>query len=110
MLPHPLWGAIVDGVEIDLLRQRVEIYLRLITKETKPEGIHRKLEFEDISDVRWFTSILGPWSYAELTEIHVTRSPDGTVTTEIMLWSEDAGLSINAKSVRLDGVEMTPEG
>jgi uncharacterized protein RhaS with RHS repeats len=58
---------------------------------------------------RWFSEIPGPWSYAELTEIHVSRSSDSEILLEIILWSEDAGLSITAKSARLDGEEMVAD-
>jgi hypothetical protein len=56
------------------------------------------------------STIPGPWSYAELSEIHVSKFGFDGILLEIMLWSEDAGLSIAARSARLDDAEMIPGG
>lgn len=98
--PHPLWASILDRVEIDLLNLRARLDLHIASK-TSPSS--HSLHFESISDFRWFSEIPEPWNYAEITEIHSTRLSSGQLKVDIMLWDEDAGITITARRVLFDG-------
>jgi hypothetical protein len=104
----PLWGGTLENVEIDLLRQKVTLQVYVPNSTATPAESRHRIEIDDVSDFRWFSTIPGPWSYAELSEIHVSKFGFDGILLEIMLWSEDAGISIAAKSARLDDKEMTP--
>jgi hypothetical protein len=56
-----------------------------------------------VSDLRWFSDIPGSWDYAEITQISASILPEGKIHVEVMLWSEDAGISITAEHVLFDG-------
>jgi hypothetical protein len=103
--PHPLWGATLDKVSIDLLRQTVVLNLHVNDSTASPATSRHALELRDVTDFHWFNSIPGPWDYAEVTEIRIYSTDSGESRVEIMLWSEDAGLSITAGTVFLDGEE-----
>jgi hypothetical protein len=106
--PNPLWAGTLDNVEVDLLRQRVVMSLHVTGKSESLSRRDYTLDLEDVSDFHWFSSIPGPWTYAEATEVHVSELPNEEILVEIMLWSEDAGISITAKTFSLDGVKMAP--
>jgi hypothetical protein len=40
-----------------------------------------------------------PWTYAELTEFHTDPRPDGTTQVEIILWSDDTGITATCESI-----------
>lgn len=95
-----LWGSTLERLEMDICSQGVALTARVTSAASSTE--HR-LEFHQVSDVRFFSEIPGPWDYAEITEVHVNGTASGGITAEIMLWSEDAGLVITAASVTCDG-------
>ena len=95
-----LWGASLEQVDLDIASQRLTIKCRV---EDNGRVTHHELRFKEISELRFFNSIPGPWNYAELTEIHATKSAAGTVRTEMIIWSESAELVIVATSVEIDG-------
>jgi hypothetical protein len=103
--PHPLWGATLDSLEIDLLGQRIVMKLHIEDSSLTHPLQYHILELREVSEFRWHNSIPGPWNYVEVTEIYVRPAADDTKRVSMMLWSEDAGLSMAAKSVLLDGVE-----
>jgi hypothetical protein len=79
--------------------------LHVIDSSLTPEWQDHTLELRDVSELRWHNSIPGPWNYAEVTEVHVRPADNDSRNVSIMLWSEDAGLSMTAKSILLDGAE-----
>jgi hypothetical protein len=95
-----LWGGIIVGFSFDVVSHEIMILVEIIDGSEREK--HR-LHFTQVSEARFFNSIPEPWSYADLTEIHSDTTLDGSVLTEIVLWTEEAGLSIRSKEVILDG-------
>ena len=95
-----LWGSTLTSLTIDIARQKIVVELQLLFGESLTDHI---IECSDVSDFRFFSSIPSPWSYAEATEIRASVSDSNQLVLEILLWSEDAGLLIEAKSLTVDG-------
>lgn len=96
---NSLWGAIIDEINIDIAAQALTISCH-ITEGTRSFG-HR-IECKSLTEFRFFSAIPGQWKYAELTEIHMNETPSGETQLEVVIWSEDAGLTIKAGVVQLD--------
>ncbi len=94
-----LWGAIIDEISIDITAQALTITCH-VTAETR--SLHHKLECKSLSEFRFFSAIPGQWNYAELTEIHMNRTSSDEIQLEVVIWSEDAGLTVKAGVVQLD--------
>lgn len=105
---HPLWGGILDRVDIDLLQQRAVLDFHVVDSRESPVVRRHLVEVSGISEFRWFSSIPGPWNYADVTEFRVRSASTGGLVIDIMLWSEDAGILITAGSALFDGNPMTP--
>jgi len=100
MPPHPLWGSILDRVEIDLLNLSARLDLHIVSRiSTSSHSLH----FESVSDFRWFSDIPEQWNYAEITQINSSRLSSDRLQVDVMLWSEDAGITITARRVLFDG-------
>jgi hypothetical protein len=82
-----LWGATLELVNFDIASQLLTINCRV---EDDGRVTHHELEFRGISELRFFSSITGPWNYVELKEIHVTKAAAGNIQAEMILWSENA--------------------
>jgi hypothetical protein len=95
-----LWGAVIDDVGIDLVKQMVSIVCHVTSGNQR---FNHRLQCLGVLHFRFFNSIPGPWSYAELTEIHTIKTPSGGLQLEITIWSEDAGITIIADRIELDG-------
>ena len=94
-----LWGAIIDEINIDLAGQTLTITCH-VTAGTQSR--HHRLECKSLSEFRFFSAIPGQWNYAELTEIHMSKTSSGEAKLEIVIWSEDAGLTVKTGGVQLD--------
>lgn len=101
--PHPLWGSTLDSIEIDLLRLGAKLELHREDSTSEPRFSAHTLRFESVSDLRFFNEVPEPWNYAEITEIRSTRLTPGQIKVEIMLWSEEAGITVTAGRVLFDG-------
>jgi hypothetical protein len=99
-----IWGAVLDAVEFDIIAQSLAITCH-VTAGSHVD--HHRLKFKELSELRFFNAIPGPWKYAELTEIHVNRTASGATQVEIVFWSEDSCLVAGARSVELDGEPVT---
>jgi hypothetical protein len=106
---YQLWGGILDRVDIDLLQQRAVLDFHVINSTQVPPMRRHVAELDGVSEFRWFSSIPGPWNYADVTELHFRQTSTGSTVLDIMLWSEEAGISITASSATLDGEPMIPE-
>lgn len=105
----PLWGGVLEDLAFDVVRQVISMQIRVVNSQEMPPVRQHSLVFSGVSDFQWHSTIPGPWDYAEVTEIHGSILATGEVLTEIMLWSEDAGISIKAASVLLDGLKFVTE-
>src|SRR5487761_705819 len=91
-MPDPfdaLWAATLEHVDLDIATQRLTISCRV---EDGGRLTHHKLAFSDISELRFFNSIQGPWDYVEITEIHAAKDAAGSVRTEMVFWSESGSV------------------
>lgn len=100
---HILWGAILDHVVLDVTNQVLGLTMRV--DSSSGQSVHT-LECRNLSELRFFNSIPGPWKYSEVTQINSNVNSAGATQLEIILWSEDAGLVAVADSVILDGQEI----
>jgi hypothetical protein len=98
-----LWGATLCRVDLDMVQQA--LVLTICVTGSSGNTLH-SLECKGISELRFFSSIPGPWEYAEVTEIHSNTTVAGLTQLEIVLWSEDAGLTVVGDSVVLDGQKV----
>ena len=99
-----LWGATLDGLDIDIVAHTVE--MRLVALTESVETRHR-LIFDSVTEFRFHNSIPDPWNHAEVTEVHAVRLSNARIRMEMVLWSEDAGLALEAGSVAMDGQALT---
>ena len=99
-----LWGGQLSALVLDPVEHRCEM---LVTVNNGGLDTTYQLVFDEISEFRFYSDILLPWAYAEVTEIH-TSQDDGSDqwVTEIMLWSEAAGLVVRSKSLELHSLDQ----
>lgn len=103
MKPGPLdalWGATLDRIDLDVVHQVLTMTIR--ASRSSGDTVYT-LDCSGLLELRFFSSIPGPWDYAEVTEIHADVTPSGPHQIEIVLWSEDAGLVAVAQTITLDG-------
>lgn len=98
-----LWGGILDAVSLDIGRQVAFIDVRVVQEGR--EAVHH-LEVRGADQFRFSSTIPGPWTYAELTEIGIDRLAEGRFRVSMMIWSEQAGIVIEGTAVVLDGAEL----
>ena len=91
-----LWGASLTDVHLDPVGPRVTLSLRVL--DAGRETLHRLVLF-DVTDIRFRNAIPGRWEYADVTEIRSKPIGGGRSVLEMMLWSEDAGLTIEFGSL-----------
>lgn len=95
-----LWGATLDRIDLDVVRQVLILTIR--ARSSSGDRFYT-LDCSGLLELRFFSSIPGPWDYAEVTEIHAHVTPSGAHQIEIVLWSEEAGLVAVAETITLDG-------
>ena len=94
-----LWGSTLADVQIDLLEGSVTLSVLVVSEDHTQ---HYRIEASGVTTFRYFNNIELPWSYAELTELHVHQS-EGRVALDAVLWSEGAGIHIEAVAAELTG-------
>lgn len=100
-----LWGGTIVDLSLDVPNQEVTLAINVSHGSEVRSHI---LRFIGVSEFRFFNTIEHPWDYAEVTEIHLERQPSSEkLVYDIVLWSEDAGLSGVCSSVTLDGLALT---
>jgi hypothetical protein len=95
-----LWGAVLDELRVELVSQTILLTAHVTAGS---EVVTHQLELRNVSEFRFRSSIPGPWDYAEITEAHLARTAAGGLSIELVLWSEDAGVSVSAGSAIFDG-------
>jgi len=96
-LSDDLWGGQLVGVAFDPVTHVCDLRV-----STLDHGVSRTYEVacREVSELRFHNAIPLPWSYADVTEVHVGADPDsGRQILEMVLWSEDAGLAVTCPSV-----------
>jgi len=59
---------------------------------------------EEVSDLNVARQGPVPWSYAELTEVHISKTGD-LVQVELVLWADDTGLTARCSRVLVMAIE-----
>lgn len=95
-----LWGAVLDDLSVELTSQTIRLNAHVTTGS---DIVTHLLELRDVSEFRFHSAIPGPWDYAEITEAHLAHSATGGLSIELVLWSEDAGISVHAGSATFNG-------
>lgn len=105
MITDQLWGGTLEEVRLDASTQTVGLAISVSSG-----GVSRSFELllSGVSRFQFFNSIAVPWDYAEFTEFRADRDESaGQWAFDIVLWSEDAGMSGRCTSISLDGYELT---
>ena len=90
-----LWG----GTLVSLTLDPVDWTLRAEVDVTSDEQVDRyALVLEEVADLTAVRRVPLPWSYAELTEVHVSEAGGG-VRVELVLWADDTGLTARCSRV-----------
>jgi len=95
-----IWGSVVNELMLDLVHQT--LILEISVPSHLEKASHHRLRFEGVSDFRFANRIPGPWSYVELTEVRVRPTTNGRIVAELLLWSEEASLNVEAERATLD--------
>lgn len=99
----PLWGGQLTGVQFDPVRHQCDL---AVTTTVSGQSSHFVVCCRDVSDLRFHNTIPEPWTYAEITEAHLSADEaTGQELLDVMLWSEDAGFSIRCGSVDIRVVD-----
>jgi hypothetical protein len=81
-----LWGGTLSSLALDPVTWRLAAEVE-VTSGTVSR--HYTVVLEEVRELRANRALPLPWSYAELTEIHVAPALDG-LAVELVLWGEDA--------------------
>ncbi|UJP39782.1 hypothetical protein [Cellulomonas palmilytica] len=93
-----LWGGRLTAVAFDPVVHELTLQVEVLD-----EGVTTAYDVvcPGVSDLRFANSIPEPWSYAEVTEIHVTQTTSGRCAVELLLWSEDSELVWTCSSLEV---------
>lgn len=93
----PLWGGQLTGVQFDPVRHECQL---AVTATVSGQRSRFVVSCRGVLELRFHNTIPEPWTYAEVTEVHHgVDEATGQELLEVLLWSEDAGLSIRCASV-----------
>lgn len=103
---NALWGGILNSFAFNPVNQ--ECVLEISIVDHSGTTAHA-LRCTGVTEMRFFSDIPGPWSYAEVTEVAAAFDEATRCwRIEFMLWSEDAGLVLRCTHVSLDGSFCKP--
>lgn len=92
-----LWGGQLTSFQFDTVNHVCDL---LITTQIDSQENLYILECRDVTDFRFHNAIPEPWTYAELTEIHVNFDKKSNhYVVDMILWSEDSDLSVRCSSI-----------
>lgn len=94
-----LWGGRLEAVAFDPVTHRLTLEVHVL--ESGVTSVY-ELACLRVSALRFDNSIPLPWDYAEVTEVHASRAASGDWVVELMLWSEDAGLTCTCKEFAVE--------
>jgi hypothetical protein len=96
-----LWG----GTLISLTLDPVDWTLRAEVDVTSDGNVRRYvLVLEEVADLNVVRQVPLPWSYAELTEVHISKTGD-IFRVELVLWADDTGLTARCSRVLVMATE-----
>lgn len=95
-----LWGGSLVSVSFDPVAWTLRFDVEVLESE---ERRRYELVLDGVTQWHCTRDIPLPWTYAELTEVHVSEKEDA-VLVELVLWSDDTSLSARCSAVRVDQV------
>jgi hypothetical protein len=96
-----LWGGMLVAVTFDPVAWTLSLGVEVLSSG---ESRRYALTLDGVDQWRSSRSVPLPWSYAELTEIHVSDA-EGQKLVELVLWADDTVLTARCARVRLDRLE-----
>jgi hypothetical protein len=94
-----LWGGKLTQVKFDPVDHHCD--LRVMVLDWGATHTY-EIECHSVTDLHFRSTIPEPWSYAEVTEAELdTDRPSGQQILRLMLWSEDAELTVRCTSVEI---------
>jgi hypothetical protein len=99
-----LWGSQLVGFEFDAVTHDCRLLLHLVDGERDPVESDHVVICRGVKELRFFNEIPLPWNYADVTEIEATyRQHTHDWEVELVLWSEEARLTLRCASIAVDG-------
>lgn len=98
---NALWGGILNSFAFNPVDHECVLEISVIEHSGTTTYV---LLCAGVTDMRFYSDIPSPWTYAEVTE--VAAAFDETARCwriEFMLWSEDAGLVLHCAQISLNG-------
>ncbi len=93
-----LWGGQLTSVYLDPIGHKCCLEVKVVDGKINSY----RIECEAVADLRFYNAIPLPWSYADVTEVHMNvDGHSGHNVLEFILWSEDAGIVIRCASVQV---------
>jgi hypothetical protein len=80
-----LWGGTLSSLALDPVAWELSAEVEVISGNVSR---HYTVVLDEVRELRASRAIPLPWSYAELTEVHVAPAPDG-LAVEFVLWADD---------------------
>ena len=102
---NDLWGGSLEVVSLDPVR----FVVRLDITVAGTEVARHTLKVRGVTEIHLSNSISLPCTYAELTEIRAIALSNQRARLEMILWSEDAPVTIEGDSIELDGTRLKPD-
>lgn len=91
-----LWGSQLIWHDFDVLTHNLRLRLSLLVDEAS--SLH-EIACTGVTRIEFRSAISPPWTYAEVTELCIDSAADGQVVLDVMLWSEDAGITVTCASI-----------
>lgn len=93
-----LWGGSLVSVSFDPVAWMLRFEVEVLVGE---ERLRYELILAGVTQWHSSRGVPLPWTYAELTEVHVSNVMD-QVLVEMVLWDEDTSLTARCAQVRVD--------
>lgn len=98
-----LWGGQLVGVAFDPVDHSCDLHVTTVLHGTAHAY---EVVCRGVTELRFHNAIPEPWSYAEVTEAHVSIDEgSGQHILEMILWSEDADLVVRCSSIEIRAPE-----
>jgi hypothetical protein len=94
-----LWGGQLTAIQLDPTSHECQLRIRTLIKGAEAQQV---LLCRGVTELRFYNGTQGPWTYAEVTEAHASHDlRTDTWLLELMLWSEDAGLTLRCVKIQV---------
>jgi hypothetical protein len=94
-----LWGGQLVGVDFDPVDHTCDLHVTTVLDGTSRPYV---VVCRGVAELRFHNAIPEPWTYAEVTEAHVSIDErSGQHLLELILWSEDAHLIVKCSQIEI---------